>query len=351
MGVLIVNEKIEEGKQLIETLSKILHELSDEEIGEFFKEGSMDCLLNSILDSSDINKFPNAGEFFLANKNRSTLLAGVRHVITLNYSISVHKDGKTGFVSPLNFQWFDDGVILQEGTEPFAGLIVLYRDGNLSYAVAARDIGPGEKMGHEDFEFISMEDAVIQFSKFTPTTIARLDEPIQEFTSLIDNNNNNEAEYQEFLEKNPWVLGAQYSMIQRHTNLDDSNIPDFTGVRVHDNYRDIFELKPPFMKLFRKNGNFTSDFNDAWNQAERYLNFARENSDYLNKKGMRFDNPKCYLVLGLNLSKEKIREIRRKEKMNPAIQLITYNDLLAFIKSTVKLVRMLKTEDITAKNE
>jgi hypothetical protein len=311
----------------------------------------MDHLLNSILDPSDINKFPNAAEFFLANKNRSSLLAGVRYAITLNYSFVGHKDGKTGFVSPYNFQWFDDGVILQEGTEPFAGLIVLYRDGNLSYAVAARDIGPGEEMGHEDFEFISMEDALIQLSKISSTTIARLDEPIQEFISLIDNNNNNEAKYQEFLEKYPWVFGAQYSMIQRHTNLDDSNIPDFTGVRVHDNYRDIFELKPPFMKLFRKNGNFTSDFNDAWNQAERYLDFAREEKAYLNRKGMRFDNPKCYLVLGLNLSDEKIREIRRKEKMNPAIQLITYDDLLAFIKSTVKFVRMLKTEDITAKNE
>ena len=345
------NEKTEEGKQLIETLSKIFHELSDEEIGEFFKDGTMDHLLNSILDPSDISKFPNAAEFFLANKNRSSLLASVRYVITLNYSFIGHKDGKTGFVSPYNFQWFDDGVILQEGTERFTGLIVLYKDGNLSYAVAARDIGPGEKMGHEDFEFISMEDARIQFSKISSTTIARLDEPIQEFTSLIDNNNNNEAEYQEFLEKYPWVLGAQYSMIQRHTNLDDSNIPDFTGVRVHDNYRDIFELKPPFMKLFRKNGHFTSDFNDAWNQAERYLNFAREDNDYLNRKGMRFDNPKCYLVLGLNLSEEEIRKIRIKEKMNQAIQLITYNDLLAFIKATVKLVRMLKTEDITAKNE
>lgn len=345
------NEKIDEGKQLIEDLSKILRELSDEEIGEFFKEGTMDYFLNSILDPSNLNKFPNTAEFFLANKNRSSLLAGVRHAITLNYSFIGHKDGKTGFVSPYNFQWFDDGVILQEGTEPFAGLIVLYRDGNLSYAVAARDIGPGEKMGHEDFEFISMEDAIIQLSKISSTTIARLDEPIQELTSLINNNNNNEAEYQEFLEKYPWVLGAQYSMIQRHTNLDDSNIPDFTGVRVHDNYRDIFELKPPFMKLFRNNGNFTSDFYDAWNQAERYLNFAREEKDYLNRKGMRFDNPKCYLVLGLNLSEEKIREIRRKEKMNPAIQLITYDDLLAFIKSTVKFVRMLKTEDITAKNE
>ena len=345
------NKKIGEGKRHIEDLSKILHELSDEEIGDFFKDGMMDDLLKSILDPSGIKKYPDAAEFFLANKNRSSLIAGIRYAISLNYSINGHKNGITGFVSPSNFQWFDDGVIFLEGTEPFEGLIVLYRDGNLSYAVAARDIGPETKMGPEDFEFISMEDTLIQFSKFSSTTIAGLDKPIQELTSLIDNNNNNEAKYQELLERYPWVFGVQYHKMQRHTNLDNTNIPDFTGVRVHDSCRDIFELKPPFMKLFRKNGDFYSDFNDAWNQAERYLNFAREEKDYLNRKGMRFDNPKCYLVLGLNLSMEEIKNIRRKEKMNPAIQLITYNDLLAFMKSTVNFVRMLKTEDVSIMNE
>lgn len=339
--------KIGEGKQLIGDLSKIFHELSDEEIGNFFKDGVMDDLLKSILDSTCIKKYPNAAEFFLANKNRSSLIAGIRYAISRNYSIRGLKDGITGFVSPSNFQWFDDGVILLEGTEPFAGLIVLYRDGNLTYAIAARDVGPGEDLVPEDFKFISMEDFRTRLSNFSPTTIAGLDKPIQELTSLIDNKNNNEAEYQELFEKYSWVFGAQYHKMERHTKLDDTNIPDFTGVRVHDNCRDIFELKPPFMKLFRKSGNFSSDFNDAWNQAERYLNFAREENGYLNGKGMRFDNPKCYLVLGLDLSREEIKNVRRKEKMNPAIQLITYNDLLAFMNSTVNLVRKLKTEDVT----
>ncbi|VVB85119.1 Uncharacterised protein [uncultured archaeon] len=49
-------------------------------------------------------------------------------------------------------------------------------------------------------------------------------------------------------------------------------------------------------------------------------------------------------------SKENIKEIRRKEKMNPSIQLYTYNDLLAFMESTVKFVRMLKNEDNLVKS-
>ena len=76
--------------------------------------------------------------------------------------------------------------------------------------------------------------------------------------------------------------------------LNDKNIPDFTGVRIHDSYRDIIEVKPPFTKMFRNDGNLNSDFNDAWNQAERYLDFARTERDYLQRKGLRFDNPRCF---------------------------------------------------------
>ena len=101
------------------------------------------------------------------------------------------------------------------------------------------------------------------------------------------------------IEKYPWVLGLKYSVIQRHPKFDDKNILDFIGRRVCDKYSDIFELKTPFMKVCREDGDFTSDFNDAWNQAERYLDFAREQKYYLlGEKGIEFDNPKCYLVLG-----------------------------------------------------
>lgn len=344
-------DKVKKGKQLIAELSNTFCELSDEDFDEFVKDGTIDLFLKSILDPSEVSHYPNIAEFFLANKYKSSLLSYMRYSITNNYSIEVTKEGITGFVSPNYIQWFEDGVMILEGEEKFTGYMSLYKNGKLSYAIAARDAGPGESMGSEYFEFIDGEDFLTRLKQIPLGTTSILDEPIQKLKSLINITDNTEAKYQKILEDYPWVLGAQYRKILRHPKLDEKNIPDFTGVRVHDGFRDIIELKPPFMKVFREDGNFTSDFNDAWNQAERYLNFAREEKDYLLRKGMRYDNPKCYLVLGWNISKENIKEIRRKEKMNPSIQLYTYNDLLAFMESTVKFVRMLKIDDTTSNDD
>jgi Domain of unknown function (DUF4263) len=137
------------------------------------------------------------------------------------------------------------------------------------------------------------------------------------------------------------VLGAHYRAITNHAKLDDANIPDFTGVRVKDSYRDIFEIKQPFVKIFRKDLEFTAEFNEAWNQAERYISFAREEHDYLRRKGLAFDNPRCYILIGYGLADNELRKIRAKEKLNPAIEVMTYNDVLVFAEETIKLIRKL----------
>lgn len=178
-----------------------------------------------------------------------------------------------------------------------------------------------------------------------PKRITRLDEPFQRLKALLEDQDNEEAKYQELFQNYPWVLGAQYKKIERHQRLDDENIPDFTGIRVWDNYRDIFEIKPPFMRIFRNDREFTSDFNESWNQAERYLDFARLEKDYLRRKGLDFNNPKCVLILGFNLPEEEIKKIRTKQRMNPSIQLLTYDEILAFTRHTMNFVRKLKSDD------
>lgn len=138
-------------------------------------------------------------------------------------------------------------------------------------------------------------------------------------------------------------MGAQYARIDSHKTFNDDNIPDFTGVRVRDAARDIIEIKPPFLPLFKENNCFRAEFNNAWDQGERYLDFARNDSDYLKRqKGLFFDNPKCYLIAGYNLNDEQFKELRRKERMNPAITTLTYNDVLAMAHSTVAFVKALK---------
>jgi hypothetical protein len=201
-------------------------------------------------------------------------------------------------------------------------------------------------MGPDDFQFVDQEDFEKAQRAMPPEQITHLDQPIQRLSALLQAHNNDESKYQELLAEYPWVFGAQHRTIQRHLHLDDRNIPDFTASRVHDNNRDIIELKPPFMKIFREDGEFASDFNDAWNQAERYLTFTQRNPDYLfREKGMRFDSPRCYLIVGFGLSDEEIRRVRDKERLIPAIQVLTYDDLRTFMTHTVAFLRRLKSGD------
>jgi hypothetical protein len=169
--------------------------------------------------------------------------------------------------------------------------------------------------------------------------IDELEKPLIEIKELLNSQNNKESNYHKWLQKYCWIFGFDYKLIESHKNLDDKRIPDFTGIRVYDDFRDIFEIKPPFIPLFQKDGEFTSEFNKAWNQVEEYLNCAIEDKDSLRRKGLNFDNPKCYLILGYNLSEQQIKKIRTKARVNPAINFRTYDDLIAWAENTINFVK------------
>ena len=138
-----------------------------------------------------------------------------------------------------------------------------------------------------------------------------------------------ETIYQELISEHPWMLGGLYSGIFRHSALDDQRIPDFTALRCYDHCHDIIEIKQPFLSLFRKRGGFAAAFNDAWNQAESYISFATQQRSYLyEEKDLRFENPRCILLLGYNLSERELREIREKEGFGKVISVFTYDHLV-----------------------
>jgi Domain of unknown function (DUF4263) len=178
---------------------------------------------------------------------------------------------------------------------------------------------------------------------------SHLKQAVDELTKLLMQKEERESEYQHYLEKQPWSFGAQYKFISSHQAFNDENIPDFTGFRLRDGARDIIEIKNPFLKLFRADGEFSSDFYSAWNQVERYLDFARREDDYLHRqKGLRFENPHCYLIAGYCLSDQQIKKLRVKERMNPAITIFIYDDLLTLIQATVQFVEKLSSSSYSA---
>jgi len=337
-------------KELANELSDGFSKLSDQEVVEILGSGALDNLLKTILSPKDSEKNTNLQEFFPANKWRGTLIALLRHAIQSNHGIKGGaEESSNGYVSASYVQWFDDGMIILQRKKPLDGLLGRYPNAKeLSYAILARDAKAGDEIGPEYFEFVDPDKFQESLSLFPKKQLSNLREPIRKLESLLASQNNDESKYQELLMQYPWVIGFTYNLVQRHTRLDDKNIPDFTGVRVHDEGRDIIEIKPPFTKMFRENGDFGNEFNEAWNQAERYLDFARQDKDYLARKNFKFDNPKCILILGYNLTVNDLARVRTKERLNPAISLRTYNDLLVSMKATVSFIESMK--DMETKN-
>lgn len=86
-------------------------------------------------------------------------------------------------------------------------------------------------------------------------------------------------------------------------------------------------------------GGFRAEFNDAWNQCERYLAFCQRQRAYLEaEKGLRFDNPRCLLLIGNDLADEQRRVVREKEILLPSITVWTYEELIRMAKHLVALM-------------
>ena len=297
-------------RQLMEALGTF-ETLSEKERVDVLVDGSLKRLVDAIAPTfaADATVY----EYLLAHKFGLCLIAQLRLDITTGYSVRGKVNDQDVYVSPNVHQWFDDGVMFLQGRERFAGLIGLYQGGRLKFALAARDAQKGESLGKDDFIFVDVEDV----EKQSPASLASLPQrrqAISDLEQLLLSREQQEAKYQNYFIRFPWVLGAQYRSIQSHEALDDRNIPDFTAVRLRDDARDIIEIKPPFLSLFRADGDLAADFNDAWNQAERYLDFCRREEDYLRRqKGLRFDNPHCFLLLGHGLTHVQLQRVRAKD--------------------------------------
>jgi predicted transcriptional regulator len=184
---------------------------------------------------------------------------------------------------------------------------------------------------------------IFDVTALPPTIHPDLDRPIIELRKLLEDQDNEESKYQQLFQNYPWIFGTYYKEIVRHQKFNDENIPDFLGIRSYDNFMDIFEIKPPFLKLYRNDGNFSSEFNDAWNQAERYLAFAQIEVDYLRRsKNLQFNNPKCLLIAGYNLPESVASKLSTKQRLNPLIQSMTYNQVLVQAETTLNFIKQLR---------
>jgi Domain of unknown function (DUF4263) len=179
-------------------------------------------------------------------------------------------------------------------------------------------------------------------------TLTRVDlmaDGFQALQRLLRERCEEEEQYQELLHTHPWMLGGTYVEIMRHKEHGHSvrgqrNIPDFTATRSADQSHDIIELKQPFLNCFKKDEAFSAEFNDSWNQAERYLVAARTDRVYLREHlGLRFENPKCILIVGHEWTESQVRAVRQRESINLSINVLTWDQLISQAAQVLSLMR------------
>ena len=128
-------------------INSSLKKLDDKQFKELMGTKFFDDFLLSILNPKISSKYDNLQEFFLENKNKLSLMARLRHVITENYSFRGKVNDLPVFVSPFHSQWMDSGVIFLQGKEKFSGLIGFY-DSNkdLYFAKSKRNFNAGDNV-------------------------------------------------------------------------------------------------------------------------------------------------------------------------------------------------------------
>jgi len=253
---------MDSNKKRIDTLFseafEIIRNTSDEDIPRLIGDGVLDKLLKAILVPKKAGE-QTIYEYLLKNKHRLQLLALMRLAIHNNYSIKGKVSQLDVYVSPWHIQWYETGVMFLQGHEQFAGLLGLYEAGRVKFGIIKRDIRGGEKIDKEAVDFVDVDEMEKRHKQpSVPSNTEALNSAVEQLQILLHQGKNDESLYQDYLAKNPWVIGAQYQRIDSHKIFDDENIPDFTAIRVRDSARDIIEIKPPFLSIFTKKKPFQS---------------------------------------------------------------------------------------------
>lgn len=166
---------------------------------------------------------------------------------------------------------------------------------------------------------------------------------LDEFDEAIDKNYT-ESYWQDWFEKNKWILGSEYMKILDERTIDSSNIADYL-MEAFDGFLDVVEIKKPnglkFWMDSLDHNNYvpSSDLIKAITQCQNYLyEIERESNSvkFLERtKGTKIIKPRCLLVFGRSKNwNDKQKEAYRilNSSFNQ-INILTYDHLLARAKN------------------
>ncbi|MFB9823723.1 Shedu anti-phage system protein SduA domain-containing protein [Halobaculum roseum] len=162
-------------------------------------------------------------------------------------------------------------------------------------------------------------------------TRVRAQRALEEFRGLIQRNEE-EKEYQDFLENNPWIFGGRYvdNREERHLTRDEE--VDFCLETV-DGYFDIFEIKRPGHTVMiedRSHDNFapSSKVSKAVTQVQSYIaEIEASRDEILRRDKMDILKPRGTVVIGSDISEDEREGLRLYNSFLNQVDVVTYSEV------------------------
>ena len=190
------------------------------------------------------------------------------------------------------------------------------------------------------------ESGVLTENLRVAITAAERKNIITEFEQKISSSEP-ESFWQDWFNKNKWVLGSEYIKILTERNIDEHHIADYI-MQSFDGFLDLVEIKVPSLRFWTgpdSHGNYTpsAELVSAITQCLNYLYRIEKQTDSLDfhqrVSGVKIVKPKCMLVYGRsnNWDEQQKESFRVLNAAYQQINIITYDQLLARAKHLLGL--------------
>lgn len=167
---------------------------------------------------------------------------------------------------------------------------------------------------------------------------------LHDFEQLLQQENNTERVYQNFLETNPWLFGSEYSELLDRRNWTRDESLDFMLRRTIDNHLELIEIKKPSIKklfIYDKSHDSyypSSELSKVVGQVMNYIEeivdkresiIAKDNEDVLKIKAK--------IIIGRNGNQKEQKALRNYNSHLYNIEILTFDQLLKIGERTLQI--------------
>lgn len=175
----------------------------------------------------------------------------------------------------------------------------------------------------EDFNFFDFLTSSLVSTKLNINLLI-----INDLRSMLEDDSLKEEDFQKFFNKNPILLDPLAKEVIKKERLGKDYITDYV-IKRFDGEFVVVEIEDPQKSIFLKNGNFSSDFTQAFGQILDFQRWTRDNIDYAKRSANGLEDPRGLLIMGKGkMSEENYNKLSFYRTRFRNIEILTYDEVL-----------------------